>query len=115
SKVLSGQKNPIEQISRGAACAVAGQHRFAAVRIENANVKIRLTCFPMTDDRDSIRASAVMPIADSPGKLAEIILGELLRLNHNVVVAVTVKLDELNGHSLTTQQLRRLAVRTAFR
>src|SRR2546427_1581946 len=87
------------EVSRGAAGAMARQARLAAVGIENANVEIGAPIIWSTDHSDAISARAVVANADLSREFVQAFgLGKLAGLNDNVIVAVAVKLDELNWH-----------------
>src|SRR5437762_2923512 len=59
---IIGPKIVIEQVRCGATRAVSGHAGFAAVRVENAHLKIRFGVRGRLDYRDAIRAGAIMAI-----------------------------------------------------
>jgi hypothetical protein len=92
----------VVEICSCASSAVTGHGCFTTVRIKNTHLKIRIRVFPAAHHCDTIRARTEVAIANAPGKLAQLgrlgQAGELSRLNHDVVVAETVKLNEPGRH-----------------
>jgi hypothetical protein len=84
-----------ENVRDRAAGAVSGHAGFAAVRIEDPNVKIRRRNVRAADDGNAVGAGAVMTIADLPGKGTEVTdMRQLFRLKDDVVVAEALKFGE---------------------
>src|SRR5438552_16949835 len=96
-----------EQIGRSATRAISGHACFAAVRVENANVKIRFGVRGRLHYRDAIRAGAIMPIADAPGKASQVDdCSQLLCFEDYVVVAKALEFGETRRHRSSVASLR---------
>src|SRR3989442_267519 len=101
---IVGPKIVIEQVRRGATRAVSGHAGFAAVRIENANVKIRFGVRGRLDYRDAVRTGAVMPIADAPSETSQVDdCSQLLCFKNYVVVAKALEFGETRRHSIVSR------------
>src|SRR5437660_10504763 len=104
---IVGPKMVIEQVRRGATRAVSGHACFAAVRVENANTKIRCGVRGRFYYRDAIGAGAVMPIADAPSKASQVDdSSKLLCFKNYVVVAKALEFGEMRRHRSSVALLR---------
>src|SRR5260370_40582221 len=103
---IVGPKIVVEQVRCGATRAVSGHAGFAAVRVENANVKIRFGVRGRLHYRDAIRAGAIMPIADAPSKASQVADGsQLLCFKDYVVVAKALEFGETRRHRSSVASL----------
>ena len=89
-----------EKIRRGAPGAIAGHAGLAAVRIEDAYLKIRglsLRHFQTLDDCDAVAPGAVMTITDASGKVSEtVVRAELVGFKNKIIVAEALKFGEMH-------------------
>src|SRR5213080_2194210 len=96
----------IEQVRCGTTRAVSGHAGFAAVRVENTNVKIRFGVRGRLDNRDAIRAGAIMAIADAPSKASQVDNCSQLRcFKDYIVVAKALEFGETRSHRSSVASL----------
>src|SRR5438552_18361949 len=92
---IIGPKIVIEQVRCGATRAVSGHTGFAAVRVKNANPKIRFGVRGRLHHRDAVGARAIMAITDAPSEVSQVDDGsQLLCFKNYVVVAKALEFGE---------------------
>src|ERR1044071_1776514 len=98
SKLVARPETTIIKIRDRAARPVAGKRGLASVHVEDADIEIRVFVFTGgADDRDAVRARAVMTVADGARKLVQRFdTAEAFCFKDQIVVAEAVKFDELH-------------------
>src|SRR5688572_26262803 len=87
----------IVQVRSGAARAVAGHARFAAVGIEDANRKVGIAIGRWLNNRNPISARTVMAITDPMREAAQVSdFRQLISFENQIVVAVAVEFREMH-------------------
>jgi len=98
-----------EQVRGSATRAVTGHTGFAAIGIEDANLKIRRAVFRLLGDRNAVCAGAIMPIADAASEITEVTnSGHLLGFKDYVVVAEALEFRKARHRSRSSGRSRLL-------